>query len=233
MTVGAPASSSPPAQSLDSLFDMVVGGGPIMIPIALCSVIALAYSVERWVRLTPLKLGGRGFGRELVTALKEGGAERGLNLCQERKTPLARIMGTALSRWGQPFLEVEKAVEDAGAREVRHLSVNLRPLVVVAAIAPLLGLLGTVWGMIVAFSTIAMRDGLGKPELLASGISQALITTAAGLAIAIPTQAAYFYLKARIERFSRQTEDLYTPGLPDARARGRPCAFMTRARPRR
>jgi biopolymer transport protein ExbB len=208
MTVGAPV-ATPPAQSLDSLFDMIIGGGPVMIPIALCSVIALAYSVERWVRLTPFKLGGKSFARELIAGLRDGGRERGLALCQGKRTPLARIMGTALERWDKPFLEVEKAVEDAGAREVRHLAVNLRPLIVVAAIAPLLGLLGTVWGMIQAFSTIAMRDGLGKPEMLASGISQALITTAAGLAIAIPTQAAYFYLKARIERFSRQTEDLY------------------------
>lgn len=210
MTVAASVAAAAPAQSMDSLFDMVIGGGPLMIPIALCSVVALSYTVERWVRLTPFKLGGKGFGRELILALQSGGAEGGLALCKQKKTPLARIMGTALSRWGRPFLEMEKAVEDAGAREVRHLSVNLRPLVVVAAIAPLLGLLGTVWGMIAAFSTIAMRDGLGKPEMLASGISQALITTAAGLAIAIPTQAAYFYLKARIERFTRQTEDLYS-----------------------
>ena len=209
MKVAATVAAAPPAQSLDSLFDMIVGGGPVMIPIALCSVIALAYSVERWVRLAPFKLGGKGFARELIAGLRDGGRERGLALCRAKHTPLARIMGTALARWDRPFLEVEKAVEDAGARELRHLSVNLRPLIVVAAIAPLLGLLGTVWGMIQAFSTIAMRDGLGKPEMLASGISQALITTAAGLAIAIPTQAAYFYLKARIERFSRQTEDLY------------------------
>ena len=118
-------------------------------------------------------------------------------------------MHAALRAWGEPFLEREKAVEDAGAREVRRLSANLKPLVVVAMIAPLLGLLGTVWGMIVAFSTIAMQDGLGKPELLAAGISQALITTAAGLTIAIPTQAAYYYLKGRVERFTLQAEELY------------------------
>jgi biopolymer transport protein ExbB len=142
-------------------------------------------------------------------AVKEGGTGRGLALCDERSLPLEHVVRPALAAWGQPFLEREKAVEDAGAREVRRLSANLKPLVVVGMIAPLLGLLGTVWGMIVAFSTIAVADGLGKPELLASGISQALITTAAGLTIAIPTQAFYYYLKGRIERFSRSAEELY------------------------
>jgi biopolymer transport protein ExbB len=200
-----------PAQAgWGSLFEMMVAGGPIMIPIGICSVIALAYIVERWVRLTPGKLGGGGFGRDLVAAVRDGGVVRGLALCEERRTkPLARIMSAALARWNSPFLEREKAVEDAGVREVKRLSTNLRPLVVIVAIAPLLGLLGTVWGMILAFSTIALQEGLGKPEMLAAGIGQALITTAAGLAIAIPTQAAYFYLKSRIDRFARLTEQIY------------------------
>ena len=94
-------------------------------------------------------------------------------------------------------------------REVKRLMAPLQPLVAVAMIAPLLGLLGTVWGMIEAFSTIALADGLGNPEQLASGISQALVTTAAGLAIAIPTQALYYYFKGRVDRFARRTEDAY------------------------
>jgi biopolymer transport protein ExbB len=213
-TTTAPA---PVQASLDSVFDMVIGGGPIMIPIALCSVIALAFTVERWLRLRSGALGTNGFGGELLMAVKEGGADRGLALCAERDLPLSRIVQSALASWNEPFLEREKVVEDAGAREVRRLSANLKPLVVVAMIAPLLGLLGTVWGMILAFSTIALQDGLGKPEMLAAGIGQALITTAAGLTIAIPTQAAYYYLKGRIERFSRAAEELYGKVTEDLR----------------
>jgi len=78
----------------------------------------------------------------------------------------------------------------------------------VTTIAPLLGLLGTVWGMILAFSNIALQDAIGKPEHLASGISQALITTAAGLVVAIPTQAVYYYFRSRIDRFARLAEDV-------------------------
>jgi len=208
-TTPASAAQAPAPGSLDSVFDMVLGGGPLMVPIGLCSVVALAFAVERWLRLRGSRLGTNGFGTELMAAVREGGADKGVELCQQQSLPLARVMQPALAGWKSPFLEREKAVEDAGQREVRRLSANLKPLVVVAMIAPLLGLLGTVWGMILAFSTIASQDGLGKPALLAEGISQALITTAAGLAIAIPTQAIYYYLKGRVERFSRQAEELY------------------------
>lgn len=203
---------NPPVQStvtLDSLTEMLVSGGPLMVPIALCSVVALAYTIERALRLRRTALGLSELGGELVEVVRAGGAQRGLELCRAKPSPLARVMHTALSTWGAPVLEREKAVEDAGQREVRRLSAGLRPLVVVAAIAPLLGLLGTVWGMILAFSAIAQQAGLGRPELLADGIRQALVTTAAGLAIAIPTHAAYFWLKGRIERFARAAEDLY------------------------
>lgn len=203
---------TPPVQAtvtLDSLTDMLVSGGPLMVPIGLCSVIALAYTVERALRLRRTVLGLSDLGGELVEVVRAGGPERGLELCRAKPSPLSRVMHTALSTWGAPALEREKAVEDAGQREVRRMTAGLRPLVVVVAIAPLLGLLGTVWGMILSFGAIAEQAGLGRPELLADGIRQALVTTAAGLVVAIPTQAAYFWLKGRVERFVRSAEDLY------------------------
>jgi biopolymer transport protein ExbB len=205
----APQEATDVPLQLQSVFDMVVNGGPVMIPIALCSVIALAYIVERSVRLRDGELGSRSLGRRVLAALRSSGPDDALAVCAERPRPLTRILAAGLTRAGNGRLELEKAVEDAGVREVKRLSANLKPLVVVGMIAPLLGLLGTVWGMIEAFSSIALEGGLGRPELLASGISQALITTAAGLTIAIPTQAAYYWFKGRIERFARRAEDLY------------------------
>jgi len=196
-------------EELNSIFDMILDGGPLMIPIGLCSIVALAYVVERSVRLSPMALGSRGFQRDLLREVESGGTSQALALCDKAKNSVGRVLEAGFKRADAPTLEMEKAVEDAGAREVRRLSANLRPLVVVGMIAPLLGLLGTVWGMIQAFQNIALRDAIGKPELLAAGISQALITTAAGLAVAIPTQAAYYYFRARIDRFVRQTEALY------------------------
>ena len=209
LAVSTPAEPAAPPVRLDSVFDMVMNGGPLMVPIALCSIVALAYTVERSVRLRSGELGTKKLGKDILEAVERDGPGVALEVCRKRKKPLARILGAGLSRFGSPVMEIEKAVEDAGEREVRRLSANLRPLVVIGMIAPLLGLLGTVWGMIGAFSSIAFQGGLGKPELLASGISQALITTAAGLAIAIPAQAAYYYFRGRIDRFVRRTEDLY------------------------
>jgi biopolymer transport protein ExbB len=194
---------------LDSLYDIIISGGPLMIPIALCSVISLTYMVERSVRLQARRLGSSDFESSLVEAVQAGGPEAGLDLCQEKPSAKARVLAAGLRHAADDWQRREKAVEDAGAREVDRLSANLRPLVVIGMIAPLLGLLGTVWGMIDAFANIALADGLGKPETLASGISQALVTTAAGLAVAIPTQAAYFWFRSRIDRFAHSTEDLY------------------------
>ena len=205
----ATAQVAPDGRAVQSLFDLLLAGGPVMVPIGIASVVALGFAVERWIRLQPGQLGSGSFGRSIVDAVRSGGVERGLATCRERDTPVSRILAVGLAGARAPFLEREKAVEDVASREVRGLAANLRPLYLVYLVAPLLGLLGTVWGMIEAFSNIATNEGLGKPELLAEGIYQALTTTAAGLAIAIPALVAHHYLKGRIERFSRRVEGFY------------------------
>ncbi len=197
------------APGFRSLFDMIANGGPVMWPLGICSILAAAFMVERGLRLRRGALGTHADGRRLLAAYDEGGAPRALEEGARQGTPLARVLVAGLKRLDQPVLEMEKAVEDAGAREVRVLSAKLRPLVVIAAIAPLLGLLGTVWGMIQAFTQIAMSDALGKAEMLADGISSALITTAVGLTIAIPSQAAYYFFRSRLDRFVVAVEDTY------------------------
>lgn len=197
------------AQAKSSLLDMIVSGGPVMVPLGLCSVVALAFVVERSLRLRDDQLGTKAFARALLETYDDKGPDEAFALCQREGTSLARVVGAGLGRWGDSTVEIEKAVEDAGAREVKRLSANLRPLTVVGMIAPLLGLLGTVYGMINAFANIAVLGALGKPELLAGAISTALVTTAAGLTIAVPTHAAYYWFKARIDRFVRQAEDLF------------------------
>ena len=196
-------------QNISSVYDMLWHGGPLMWPLAVCSIIALAYVVERSIRLRENELGSKSYARSIVDAFTQRGTEGAFQVLKDRPRPLGRVLQAGLQRAGSPLLEREKAVEDAGLREVRRLSANLRPLVVIAMIAPLLGLLGTVYGIIQAFSEVAFHGGQGKPEQLAAGLSQALITTAAGLTIAVPTQAAYYWLKARIERFVRRAEDSY------------------------
>jgi biopolymer transport protein ExbB len=202
-------SEAAPAARLDSIFDMVMAGGPVMIPLALCSVLAIAYAFERTLRLRARALGTDGFEAELLGELASGGVARGAELCAQRNSPAARVLRVALVNWSAPFAEREKHVEDAARRETRSLAANLKPLLYVSMLAPLLGFLGTVYGMIVAFTTVALHEGLGRPELLAGGISQALITTAAGLTIAVPAQVLYYWLKSRVERFALRVEEIY------------------------
>lgn len=198
------------AGAMPSLWELIKSGGPIMWPIGVCSVVALAYAVERWFGLTRSKLGSERFAKAAVDTLKASGPSAALELCRQEGTPLARILITALSNASASSAAREKRVEDVASDEVRRLSANLKPLLVVYIVAPLLGLLGTVWGLIEAFATIAMKQGLGKPELLANGVYQALVTTAAGLTVAIPTVILYYYLKGRVDGFARRTEALYT-----------------------
>ncbi|MEM7516338.1 MAG: MotA/TolQ/ExbB proton channel family protein, partial [Planctomycetota bacterium] len=186
-----------------NLFELVLSGGPLMAPIGLCSIVALGYAAERWLRLRPSNLGGRKFGRSVVAELQERGISDALELCAQKKHALSRIVAAGLRRAREPFLDREKVVEDQAAAEVRRLSRNLRPLFLVWLVAPLLGLLGTVWGMIEAFGSIAHSGGIGNPELLAGGITKALTTTAAGLAVSIPAIVLYWWLQGRIENFAR------------------------------
>jgi biopolymer transport protein ExbB len=197
------------ADGLPSLWELTKSGGPIMWPIGVCSVVALAYAVERWLGLGSARLGSERFGRKVLETLRSSGVAPALELCRQERTPLARILETALRNSAATPGEREKRVEDVAADEVRKMSANLKPLLIVYIVAPLLGLLGTVWGLILAFATIATKQGLGKPELLANGVYQALVTTAGGLAVAIPTVILYYYLKGRVEGFARRTEALY------------------------
>jgi biopolymer transport protein ExbB len=190
-----------------SLWDTLVDGGPVMIPLAVCSVLALMWVLERMLRLRASRLGGRTQAEALVAAARDLGPARALDLARASSTMLTRIVQPMLERWSEPRANLEQAVEEIGSREVRGLVTSLRPLSVITALAPLLGLLGTVIGIIIAFRDIALSDAMGKPEALATGIAQALVTTAAGLSIAIPTQAAYYWFRSKIDRYGKLVEE--------------------------
>ncbi len=209
MIAFALATSTAQEAPMPSLWDLTVSGGPLMFPLALCSLLALTYAFERSLRTRAAVLGSDTFGRTLVDAVRTGGAAAGLLLCDATRTPLARVLRVALE---DPTLSRElreRRVEDVATLEVRKLQAQLRPLNLIYLVAPLIGLLGTVWGMIIAFATIALRNGQGKPGMLAEGVYQALVTTAAGLVIAIPTVIVYTWLRGRVERFARRTEVWY------------------------
>ena len=144
----------------------------------------------------------RPFVRRFLEQLAQRQLDRdeALELCEENRSPVAEVFAAAVRKWGRPAVEVEQAIIDAGERVTNGLRRYLRLFNGVATISPLLGLLGTVVGMIRAFNAIATADAMGRPELLADGISQALLTTAAGLTVAIPALIVYLFFVSRVDR---------------------------------
>ena len=201
------AADSPVADQ--NFLELLQAGGPIVYLLLGLSVVALAFSVERFMRMRSSSVGSARFGNRVLEAMETGGIKAAMEVCHEGDNCMSRTLMAGLRRADAPLIERDKAVEDAGMREYRVLSQNLRPLMVVSVISPLLGLLGTVWGMITAFQDLAASQGRADPELLAGGISMALTTTAVGLAVAIPAQASYYWFKSRTDKFVRNVEHYY------------------------
>lgn len=192
---------------LGSLLETLVRGGPVMIPLGLCSLVGVAWMLDRAVRMRAAVLGDRAQAQLLVSAARESGPARALEMARARPTALSNVFEPVFLRWQESRPALEKAVEDSGSRAVRGLITSLRPLTVIAVSAPLLGLLGTVIGIIIAFRDIALSDAMGKPEALAVGIAQALVTTASGLVVAIPAQLSYYWFRAKVDRFWSLVEE--------------------------
>ncbi len=185
-----------------SVWDFVRKGGVMMIPLGLCSLVALTVVFERLISLRKRRIMPAGFVDGLREKLGKdpSDAKPAIAYCQQDGSPLANVFAAGLKRLASPLDVVERHIEEAGQREVIKMRKYLRVLAVIAAVSPLLGLLGTIIGMIVAFQTVATSgEALGKTEMLATGIYQAMITTAAGLVVAIPALICYHWLTARVQ----------------------------------
>ncbi len=184
------------------LLSIVEEGGPLMIPLGFCSFLLVVFTLERAISLRRGRVIPGPFVRRFLEQIRNGELDRpkGLALCEGNKSPVARVFAGALRKWGRPAVEVEQGIIDAGERATNGLKRYLRILNGVATVSPLLGLLGTVFGMITAFNDIATEDAMGRPALLANGISQALLTTAAGLSVAIPALICYLFFVSRVDR---------------------------------
>ena len=202
----APASVAPVSQGdlipQRNLFQIIQAGGILMIPIIFCSFITLVFVFERAIALRRGRVIPRPFVKRFLHQLHDGqlDRDRALSLCEENGSPVAGVFAAAVRKWGRPAVEVEQAVLDAGERASNGLRKYVRVFNAVSTISPLLGLLGTVFGMIKAFNDISTSDAMGRPELLSRGISEALITTAAGLSIAIPALVCYLFFLSRVDQ---------------------------------
>jgi biopolymer transport protein ExbB len=193
-----------------NLLRIMQGGGLLMFPILLCSFVLAVFVFERTISLRRGRVIPRPFVKRFLHQLREGelDQEEAAALCDESRSPVAMAFAGAVRKWGRPAVEVEQATLDAGERAVSGLRRYLRVLNGVATVTPLLGLLGTVVGMIRAFNSIATSQAMGRPELLANGISQALLTTAGGLTVAIPALIFYLYFVGRVDKHTIEIDAL-------------------------
>ena len=195
------------SQGPKNVLDLIMAGGYVMFPLGLCSVLALGIAVERFISLTRSRLLPAEFSEGLrETFAGEKDYKAGMEYCEENPCPLSNIFKAGINRAPQGDEAMEKAIEDAGLREVNKMKRSLKPLAVIARVAPLLGLLGTVYGMISAFQS-ASAMGVGKADRLATGIYEALVTTATGLTLAIPVVIVYEILCHRVDSIVDHMDD--------------------------
>jgi biopolymer transport protein ExbB len=192
----------PASGSTKSLLQTFHDGGPLMYPIAVCSFLLVIFVCERFITLRRGQVIPRPFVARIFEQIREGQLDRedALELCEKNGSPVALVLAGGIKKWGRTAVEVEQAVLDAGERVCNKLRKYLRLFNGISQVAPLLGLLGTVMGMISSFSAISTAQGAGQREMMAAGIAEALITTAAGMLVAIPALLAYLHFLSRVDQ---------------------------------
>lgn len=206
-----PSASAVEQVSRQTVWEYLSAGGPVMVPLGLCSVVLVALIVERWLRLRPDYVCPDTLNEPLAMAVR-GERARALELAADIDAPAARILVAGLRRDALPIHDIERAMEDQAGKESDRMRGRIRAVAVIASVAPLMGLLGTVLGLENAFHRV-VRVGMGKPEQLAAGIEEALITTIAGLYIAIPATLLAAWLHARVRRLLHLADDRLAPVL--------------------
>lgn len=210
---GAPAANPNAARVgriSTNVIDMIHSLGFWNIPFAVASVVFLWFTVDRLVALRRGRVIPKPFVQRFIRLLEDGEMEQdeALQVCLENQSPIANIFAHAVRKWGKPSVEVEQAIIDGGERQVAELRTNLRVLHGIHTITPMMGLLGTVWGMLDSFSQIAFAGAMGQTDQLAQGIALALVTTVVGLVIAIPALVAHMYFSGKIDALVMEMDDL-------------------------
>ena len=192
-----------------SIIRLFTQANPLLWPLALCSVVTLGFALERLVALRRERVVPREFVNRFLERLASGklDRDRAAELCRANDSAVARVFSVVVGYWGQPAGMIRQAVGYDAAGEVTDLKRNIRVLNGTATLAPLLGLLGTVVGMIQSFDALGGRVGSARGEALAHGISLALVTTAFGLTVAVVSVSAYYLLLNKVDVLVRELDD--------------------------
>lgn len=196
-----------------SFLQIFLSGGPVMWPILLSSIFGLAIILAKFWQLHSIQIDTHSFLSRILEKMKRHETKEALKICDETKSPIANILKAGILKYDRPRPRIIEAIEDASLYEIPRIEKNLTALATIAHISPLLGLLGTVTGMVRCFQTIQAKATSFHPVSpgdLAGGIWEALITTVAGLIVAIPTFVAYNYLVSRINHYILEMEKVST-----------------------
>ena len=184
-----------------SAWKIFLTGGPLMWPILICSILALAIIIEKFLHLNKIRIDFKGFLDSIIEKLKGANIKDAVSVCEKEKAPVASILRAGILKYSASRDEIKEAMEDASLYEIPRLEKNLNALATIAHVSPLLGLLGTVTGMVRAFQVIQLKATSVSPVSpgdLAGGIWEALLTTVFGLIVAIPTFVAYNFFVSRV-----------------------------------
>ncbi len=191
------------------MFELIQKGGPVMYPIIFCSILAFAIVIERIFHLYKAKIDTKDFMNNIEITIKRNRIAEAIKICEKTPGPIAHIIKAGVLKHDRSRQEIRESIEDAGHQEVPRLERHINLLATIGHISPLLGLLGTVTGMVRAFQIIQEKSvslNPVSPGDLAGGIWEALLTTVAGLVVAIPTIVAYNYLVSKVEEFVLEME---------------------------
>ena len=183
-----------------SVLDLAMEGGFMMIPIFIVSVIAIYFFFERLMIINKANQNPDQFMNRVKDSVLRGDINGAKMLCAQQDSPVARMIQKGLSRIGSPLKNIEASIENVGKLEIFKLEKNLSSIATIAGVAPMMGFLGTVIGMVEAFIAISQEEGSVSPKLLSSGIYTAMITTVAGLVVGIMAYLAYNYLVSRVQK---------------------------------
>lgn len=189
------------------MLDFLAKGGVLVIPILFCSVVALAIFLERIIRFMRMSKRGSGLEYKVAEKLKRNNDREALEVAGASDSPMGRVLVQAMEVKGQDRETLETVIAHATDEEVRSLSKYLQALATIGNIAPILGLLGTVIGMIKAFMVIQEMGGKVNAAVLAGGIWEAMMTTALGLSVALPAMIAHSYLLSRVDKYEARLQD--------------------------
>lgn len=193
--------------SVSSMIDFLSKGGFLVLPILLCSVFTVAIFLERIITFSRMRTRGTGLAEKTAALLLQEKHSMALQEAEQSNSPMGRILAQAIEAKDMDREVLETVMVNATEEEVRNLSTYTHALATIGNIAPLLGLLGTVIGMIKAFMVIQDMGGTVNASVLAGGIWEAMLTTALGLAVALPTMVAHSYLISRVDRYEARLQN--------------------------